>query len=70
MENPAATEMLRAIPGVQGHALKYVMSKVEGMKDLIGMKEKELKEVLGEEQGKKAFGFIHFDGRFGGEPPT
>lgn len=63
MENAGAVEMLRAIPGVSGHALKYVMSKVEGMQELVGMSEKALCEVLGDEAGHKAYSFIHADSR-------
>jgi DNA excision repair protein ERCC-4 len=65
MENTAAVEMLRTIPGVQGHALKYVMSKVESIGELVKLSEKELREMLGEEQGKKAHHFINCDGRRG-----
>ncbi|WWD16753.1 hypothetical protein CI109_101184 [Kwoniella shandongensis] len=63
IENAAAVEMLRALPGVSGRNLKFVMSKVESIKELVGMKKKEIKEVLGEEGGDKAWGFIHHDSR-------
>lgn len=66
MENLAAVEMLRTIPGVQGHALKYVMSQVEGIRGLVALSEAELRRILGDEQGRKAYWFMHFDGRVGG----
>ncbi|EIW69128.1 hypothetical protein TREMEDRAFT_62855 [Tremella mesenterica DSM 1558] len=63
MENAGAVEMLRAIPGVSGHTLKLVMSKVESIQDLVKMKEKELREILGDDAGRKAWTFIHSDSR-------
>jgi DNA excision repair protein ERCC-4 len=63
VENAGAVEMLRAIPGISGHNLKYVMSKVESMKELVEMSEKELRGLLGEEQGGKAWEFLHHDER-------
>ncbi|ORY29555.1 hypothetical protein BCR39DRAFT_532115 [Naematelia encephala] len=66
MENPAAVEMLRAIPGVNSHNLKYVMSKVEGIRQLVGLSKKEVVHLLGEENGAKAYKFMHRDGRSAG----
>ena len=56
--------MLRAIPGIEGHNLRLVLSKVEGLRDLVGMRESELIELIGENNGKKAWRFIHLDSRY------
>lgn len=65
VENPGAVEMLRAIPGVSGHNVKYVMSRVEGIAELVDMQEAQVKDVLGEESGQKAWEFMHYDVRRG-----
>ncbi|ODN80790.1 hypothetical protein L202_02941 [Cryptococcus amylolentus CBS 6039] len=64
IENAAAVEMLRCIPGVSGGNLRYVMSKVESIGEMVRMSRKQLKEVLGEEGGDKAYTFLHHDARF------
>jgi DNA excision repair protein ERCC-4 len=63
VENAAAVEMLRAIPGISGHNLRLVMSKIESIAELVSMKEKVIKEVIGNENGAKAWQFIHKDSR-------
>jgi DNA excision repair protein ERCC-4 len=63
IENPGAVEMLRAIPGISGHNLRLVMSKVEGIQGLIGLKQKELREMIGEKNGTKVWKFLHLDSR-------
>jgi len=62
-QNVFAVEMLRAIPGISGHNLIYVLSKVETLRELCGMSKKEVMALLGEENGKKAWSFIHRDSR-------
>ncbi|KIR25849.1 DNA excision repair protein ERCC-4 [Cryptococcus deuterogattii 99/473] len=64
IENAAAVEMLRSIPGVSGRNLKFVMSKVESIKELVSMSRGQLKEILGEEGGEKAWEFLHHDPRY------
>ncbi|WVF66815.1 hypothetical protein IAT40_001557 [Kwoniella sp. CBS 6097] len=66
IENAAAVEMLRALPGVSGRNLKLVMSKVESLKELVGMTKRQMRDLLGEEQGDKCWGFIHHDSRLRG----
>jgi DNA excision repair protein ERCC-4 len=66
IENANAVEMLRAIPGVQGFKLKRVMEKVEGLQEFVQLEVKELHDVLGQESGNKAYGFMHRDIRGGG----
>ena len=39
------------------------MEKVESIAELVGMKQKALIEILGEENGAKAWDFIHHDSR-------
>ncbi len=63
VQNVFAVEMLRAIPGLSGHNLNYVMSKVESLRELCEMSEKEVKGLLGDENGGKAWGFIHRESR-------
>jgi DNA excision repair protein ERCC-4 len=63
VENAGAVEMLRAIPGVSGHSLKYVMGKVESIREMAEMSLQQLQAVLGEEQGRKAWEFIQHDER-------
>ena len=64
VENPGAVEMLRAIPGISGHNLRLVMSKVESLRELVGMTQRQLKEMIGEKNGEKAWRFIHLDSRY------
>jgi hypothetical protein len=39
------------------------MSKIESIAELVSMKEKVIKEVIGNENGAKAWQFIHKDSR-------
>jgi DNA excision repair protein ERCC-4 len=63
IENDAAVAMLRAIPGVSGNQLKYVMGKVESLREFVDLSKDELISLLGEDGGKKAWQFIHSDSR-------
>jgi len=69
IENEAAVAMLRAIPGVSGNQIKYIMGKIESLRDFVELSKDEMIALLGEEGGKKAYNFIHTDSRrvgFGG----
>lgn len=66
VENPAAVEMLRAIPGISAHNLRLMMSKVESIRELVGMSKKEMKAVIGNTAGEKVWRFVNLDSRFGG----
>jgi len=66
VQNVFAVEMLRAIPGLSGHNINYVMSKVESLRELCEMNEKDVKGLLGEEHGGKTWKFIHRDSRVDG----
>ena len=63
VQNVFAVEMLRAIPGLSGHTMNYVMSKVESLRGLCEMSRKEVRLLLGDENGSKAWSFIHRDSR-------
>ncbi|KAL7419755.1 DNA repair protein RAD16 [Cryptotrichosporon argae] len=65
VENAGAVEMLRAIPGINGGNVRYVMGKVESIKELVAMSKVQLESVLGEDNGAKAYRFIHHDVRNG-----
>lgn len=63
VENAAAVEMLRAIPGVNGHNFRHVMANVGSIRELVDMSIEQVKRILGEENGAKAYRFLHHDGR-------
>ena len=63
IQNVFAVEMLRALPGVSGHNLNYMMSKVESLGELCEMSRKQMINLLGDENGGKAWTFIHRDSR-------
>ena len=63
VQNVGAVEMLRAIPGISGHNLNYAMSRVESLRELGELDEKTVKAILGDENGGKAWAFLHHDSR-------
>lgn len=63
VENAAAVEMLRSIPGISGHNVRHVMANVETIREFVSLSQEEVKRILGEENGAKAFAFMHGDGR-------
>lgn len=63
IENELAVAMLRAIPGVSGNQIRYVLAKIESVKELVELSKAELMGILGEENGKKAWGFMRTDSR-------
>lgn len=63
VENAVAVEMLRAIPGVNGHNFRHVMANVGSIRDFVDMDLEQVKRVLGEANGAKAYRFMHQDGR-------
>lgn len=63
VENAVAVEMLRAIPGVNGHNFRHVMANVGSIRELVEMNAEQVKRILGEENGTKAYRFLHHDGR-------
>lgn len=63
VENAGAVEMLRAIPGISGHNYRHVMSSVDSIRDLVDLSQEDLRRILGDENGSKAYRFMHRDGR-------
>lgn len=63
IENDLAVAMLRAIPGVSGNQIRYVLAKVESIKEFVELEKEEMFKLLGEENGKKAWNFVHTDSR-------
>ncbi|WWC87511.1 uncharacterized protein L201_002401 [Kwoniella dendrophila CBS 6074] len=64
IENTGSVEMLRSIPGISSRNLKLIMSKIESISDLIKLSKKQLKDLLGDENGEKCYYFINHDSRF------
>lgn len=63
VENAGAVEMLRAIPGVSSHNVRHVMANVATVREFVDMSGDDMKRVLGDENGAKAYSFVHRDGR-------
>ena len=57
--NAAAEELLRCFPGITTKNVKYVMSKVNNVRELYGMSLTQVQEVLGVEPGRACFDFMH-----------
>jgi DNA excision repair protein ERCC-4 len=57
--NPLAEDLLRSLPGVTQRGLRTVMTKVRSVGELCEMSLTEIQEILGEEDGKKCYEFIH-----------
>lgn len=62
VENATAVEMLRCLPGVNSFNIRKVLAEVEGMAQLVQLKERDLRRLLGNEQGKKCWSFLHLPG--------
>lgn len=63
IENDLAVAMLRAIPGVSGHQIKYILAKVESLREFVELSKEEMVGLLGEEGARKAYDFVHADSR-------
>jgi DNA excision repair protein ERCC-4 len=63
IENELAVAMLRSIPGVSGNQIRYILAKVESIKSFVELEKEEMIKILGEENGKKAWNFVHTDSR-------
>lgn len=57
--NAAAEELLRCLPGITTKNVKYVMSKVNNVRELCGLSLTQVQEVLGIEPGRACFDFMH-----------
>lgn len=63
VENAGAVEMLRAIPGISAHNYRHVMASVDSIRELIELDQEQLIRILGEDNGARAYAFMHRDGR-------
>jgi len=57
--NSAAEELLRSLPGITTKNVKYVMNRVNNMRELCEMDMKQMQDLLGVEPGKTCWQFIH-----------
>ena len=57
--NAAAEELLRCLPGITAKNVKYVMSKVNNVRELCGLSLTQVQEILGVEAGRVCFEFMH-----------
>ncbi|CAG8681451.1 22521_t:CDS:10 [Rhizophagus irregularis] len=54
-------EFLRSLPGVTSKNYKYIMSKVENLKELSQLSKNELQNMVGNDNGNKLFEFFNRD---------
>ena len=59
MLNPTGEDLLSALPGIGTKNLRYVMSRINSVRELCGMKLDEVQAILGAEPGKRCYDFIH-----------
>lgn len=57
--NTAAEELLRTFPGITAKNVKYVMSKVQNVRELCEMDLAGIQNILGNEPGKACYNFLH-----------
>ncbi|EGN92951.1 hypothetical protein SERLA73DRAFT_127060 [Serpula lacrymans var. lacrymans S7.3] len=57
--NAAAEELLRCLPGITAKNVKYVMSKVQSVRELCEMSNEQVQEILGVGPGKACWEFMH-----------
>lgn len=59
MYNDDAIDLIQKIPGINSNNYYQIISKIKCIEDLVKVSEEKLKELLGEENGRKAHYFIH-----------
>lgn len=57
--NAAAEELLRCLPGITAKNVKYVMNKVNSVRELCEMSRVEVQGILGVEPGNQCWEFMH-----------
>jgi DNA excision repair protein ERCC-4 len=57
--NAAGEELLRALPGIGGKNVGYVMSKVRNVRELCEMSLEQVQSILGVAPGKLCWEFLH-----------
>ncbi|KAF8342893.1 uncharacterized protein EI90DRAFT_3030592 [Cantharellus anzutake] len=58
LENTAAQELLRSLPGVGTKNYRHVMNRVGSIRELCELQQKEVEELLGVEPGRKLYDFL------------
>jgi len=59
MENTAAQELLKTLPGVGTKNYRHVMTRVGSIRELCGLQQGEIEGLLGTEPGQKLNDFLH-----------
>ncbi|RIA94468.1 hypothetical protein C1645_796494 [Glomus cerebriforme] len=59
--NYVPQEFLRSLPGVTSKNYKYIMSKVENLKELSQLSKNELQNMIGNDNGNQLFEFLNKD---------
>lgn len=57
--NTAAEDLLRCLPGISAKNVKYVMSKVNSVREFCEMTREEVQGILGVEPGSRCWEFMH-----------
>ncbi|KAI6043131.1 hypothetical protein EDC04DRAFT_2962374 [Pisolithus marmoratus] len=60
--NTAAEDLLRCLPGISTKNVKYVMSKVNSVREFCEMTREEIQGILGVEPGNRCWEFMHGNG--------
>ncbi|ETW75057.1 hypothetical protein HETIRDRAFT_127022 [Heterobasidion irregulare TC 32-1] len=64
-DDAAAEELLRSLPGITDKNLAYVKRRVGSVRGLCDMTLEEVKQVLGDDPGKRCWEFLHWGERQG-----
>ncbi|KAL7412837.1 hypothetical protein BDY24DRAFT_341338, partial [Mrakia frigida] len=59
--NTSAQELLRSLPGVSGKNYRHIMNSVESVKDFCELSLVKMQEIMGTDDGKTAYTFLHRD---------
>lgn len=59
MYNDDAIDLLQSIPGVTNVNYTTIILRIKNMKDFVNLSRQELKDMLGDENGNKAYNFIN-----------
>lgn len=57
--NTAAEDLLRSFPGISSKNVRYVMKRVNSVRELCEMSLGDVQELLGNEPGKACYEFLH-----------
>ena len=57
--NQAAEELLRSLPGITAKNVKYVMGRVNSVREFCELDLPMMQDILGSEPGKTCYNFIH-----------